>query len=102
MKTTMFDPHWDPRLRRLIHRHLLERQAIFSDTALFEQAHCTTLEAAKALLTEEPSFLQSYPEAQRAAAQSSRCNRYAMICLKKRLPPTYAAAILVRPVCCIC
>eukprot|EP00953_Heterococcus_sp_UTEX-ZZ885_P026584 14341-Heterococcus_DN1.PRE.3 len=59
---TIFDPHWDPRLRQLIHRHLLGGQANGATITLFEEANCTTLEAAKALLTEcEESFLKSFP-----------------------------------------
>jgi hypothetical protein len=67
MQTTVFDPHWDPRLRQLIHRYLLGSQADSVITTLFEEAKCTTLEAAKALLTEERPFLESFPDARRTA-----------------------------------
>ena len=46
---TIWDPHWDPRLRRLVHDFLLEAQSDATTSAVFEAAECTTLEAAKAL-----------------------------------------------------
>jgi hypothetical protein len=59
-------PHWDPRLRRLVHDFLLEAQSDATTSAVFEAAECTTLEAAKAL-TVESACLQSFPTAQRAS-----------------------------------
>jgi hypothetical protein len=59
--TTIYDPHWDPRLRRLIHDVLLKRRADPETVLAFEQASCTTLEAAQSL-TEESQCLQSFPD----------------------------------------
>jgi hypothetical protein len=49
---TIWDPHWDPRLRMLIH-DVLQHQANFAVTAAFENVR-TTLEAAKCLTTSSP------------------------------------------------
>eukprot|EP00953_Heterococcus_sp_UTEX-ZZ885_P006895 4213-Heterococcus_DN1.PRE.2 len=71
--TTFWDPHWDPRLRRLIpdtfqphyedfaHRRLVA----FTMTAAFEQDACTTLEDAKRLITRESACLRSFNVEQR-------------------------------------
>jgi hypothetical protein len=64
-KATIWDPHWDPRLRRLIHDFLLEAKADVQTCAVFEAAECTTLEAAKEL-TAESSCLKGFPATQRA------------------------------------
>jgi hypothetical protein len=64
-KTTIWDPHWDPRLRRLIHDFLLEAKADAQTCAVFEAAECITLKAAKELTAESPC-LTSFPSAQRA------------------------------------
>jgi hypothetical protein len=63
-QTTVWDPHWDPRLRSIIHGSLLERQADVYITAAFESAECTTLAAAKGL-TDESSCLQGFTAIQR-------------------------------------
>jgi hypothetical protein len=62
--TTIWDPHWDPRLRRLIH-DVLRRKADFTVTAAFEKAGCTTLPLAKRLNTLS-SCLDVFTEQQRA------------------------------------
>jgi hypothetical protein len=59
--TTIYDPHWDPRLRRLIHDVLLKRRADLKTVVAFEQASCTTLEAAQYLTADSPC-LKSFPK----------------------------------------
>jgi hypothetical protein len=61
--TTIWDPHWDPRRRMLIHA-LLHRQADFAISAAFERARCTTLDAAKCLTIHSPC-LQVFQERER-------------------------------------
>jgi hypothetical protein len=71
--TTFWDPHWDPRLRRLIHDTFqphyedfaLRRSIACTMTAAFEQDACTTLEDAKRLITQEAACLRSFTAAQR-------------------------------------
>jgi hypothetical protein len=48
-------------LRRLIHDVLLKRRADLKTVVAFEQASCTTLEAAQHLITDSPC-LNSFPE----------------------------------------
>jgi hypothetical protein len=50
---TIWDAHWNPRLRMLIH-DVLQRPAEFAVTAAFENASCTSLEAAKCLTISSP------------------------------------------------
>jgi hypothetical protein len=71
--TTYWDPHWDPRLRRLILETLqpyyedfaLKRSRAFAMTAAFEQDACTTLKDAKRLLTHDSACLRSFTAEQR-------------------------------------
>jgi hypothetical protein len=73
----MWDPHWDPRLRKLIHAKLLKRSADSShklehitlhlDTTIeFERDACTTLEDAKRL-TADSACLRSFASTDRTA-----------------------------------
>eukprot|EP00953_Heterococcus_sp_UTEX-ZZ885_P036189 18659-Heterococcus_DN1.PRE.2 len=73
---TIWDPHWDPRLRMLIH-DVLQRPADFAVTAAFEKARCTSLEAAKCLSISSPC-LAGFKDHQRTellkAIDAADCN----------------------------
>jgi hypothetical protein len=63
-RTTIYDAHFDPRLRRLVQDVLLIGKA---DAALaFAHARCTTLEAAKTLTDASPC-LKRFPAERRSA-----------------------------------
>jgi hypothetical protein len=63
---TFYDPHFDPRLRRLVQEVLVIGSADAALADAFAQARCTTLEAAKSLTDTSPC-LKRFPVEQRSA-----------------------------------